>query len=95
MTETKRWFVVGIDGDNTPDPLYWRDRWELVSAADVDEAKRKWIEMREGWLAPNEVVHIFIDEVNPDDYLLGSATDKWPQPSYSKVANHQRRQSGE
>ncbi len=62
------WFIVGIDGDQTPDPEYWRDRWELIEADSPKEARQKWVEMWKGWLQNHERHHIFVDEVDPHQY---------------------------
>ena len=65
-------FVVGLDGDHTPDPVYWRERWGLVEAEDRHDAKEQWIAEHQGWLQLSELKHIFTDEVespvNPRTY---------------------------
>ncbi len=63
------WYVVGIDGDRSPDPEYWRARWDLIEADRSHQARTIWIEMREGWLSPDEHRHIFVDRVKaPEEY---------------------------
>lgn len=59
----RHWFMVGIDGDETPDPAYWRERWECVEAANSVEAKAKWKAMRGGWVRPDEEDRIFVEKV--------------------------------
>ncbi len=69
------WFIVGIDGDRTPDPRYWRDRWECIEARDRHHARRQWIKMREGWLRNDEHQYIFVDEVPQE--ILGYHVQKY------------------
>lgn len=42
-------FLVGVNGEHTPDPAYWRDRNEVIEADSEQEAKEKWLKIRGGW----------------------------------------------
>lgn len=54
VTFKKKFYLVGIDGTKTPDPQYWFDRWEVVEATSIKEAKEVWCAKRQGWIADAE-----------------------------------------
>ncbi len=51
-------YLVGLNGEHTPDPEYWRARNEFIKAKSEQEAKQKWIQMREGWFKQDEESYI-------------------------------------
>jgi len=63
------YYLVGINGENTPDPEYWRDRNEIIKAGNKQQAIEKWKQERAGWLRPDEEPFIkaviLPDDVNP------------------------------
>lgn len=87
--EDLKWYIAGIDGDHTPDPAYWRDRWELIKARDHHHARREYIRIMDGWLRPDEQKHVFTDEVNVRDY-----TNEFDQVHFHKVRKHTRLSKG-
>lgn len=42
-------FLVGINGEHTPDPEYWRARNEVITAKDETEATESWKSIHECW----------------------------------------------
>ena len=91
MSNETKWFIVGLDGDKTPDPAYWRDRWELIKASDHHQARKEYIRRMDGWLRTDEQRYIFKDEVDPDKYCIGELS----QVSYSAIIGHVRTKGGE
>ncbi len=68
-------YLVGLNGEHTPDPEYWRARNAFIKAESEWEAKQKWIQMREGWFREDErpyiqtrVINLNADLVFPDDF---------------------------
>lgn len=47
-------YLVGIDGSKTPDPQYWKDRWECIEAATETEAIEQYCKLYHGWLRQEE-----------------------------------------
>ena len=42
-------WLVGVNGERTPDPQYWRDRNEIIEAETKKEAIAKWKEEHQYW----------------------------------------------
>ena len=58
----KRW-IVGLDGDHTPDPMYWRWRWLCIEATSEEEAKKLYREKQARWLKECEAPYLFADQI--------------------------------
>lgn len=56
-------FLVGIDGSNTPDPRYWRERNEFIMAHNAEEASKIWCYLKGEWLREDEIPFIKVVEV--------------------------------
>lgn len=52
------YFIVGIDGSQTPDPRYWQDRWEAIPADCEAEAIRTHLENLSYFYRPEERNHV-------------------------------------
>lgn len=48
------YYIVGIDGRQTPDPRYWFDRWECIQADTEEQAIEKWFEEKALWVRSEE-----------------------------------------
>lgn len=64
---TTKFYIVGIDGSNTPDPLYWFQRFETIKAYNAAEARTKWIDKQIAaqWLRNDEIPYVHVwDELH-------------------------------
>lgn len=69
-----QYYLVGLDGRQTPDPQYYYDRWQCVKAASHDDAKRKYAQNLQYWLREDErqFVQVWVvsdEEVNPRQWV--------------------------
>ena len=71
--EMKR-FLVGVNGERTPDPAYWRERNEVIIAEDEKDAKEVWKERHEGWYC-GEPISTAIFPYTEDEKLYPNASN--------------------
>ena len=67
-----RTYLIGVNGEQTPDPNYWRTRNELIPAPTADDAISKWLGKRGGWYAGEPISIIDVTDQQPDEMEFGS-----------------------
>ena len=78
-------YIVGVDGEHTPDPEYWRARNEIITAKDEEEAKEIWEQKREGWYA-GEPISIAVFPYTEEQKQFPNASD-WQFVKIKKFIN--------
>ena len=55
-------FLIGVNGEHTPDPEYWRSRNEIIEGDSTAEIKIEWLKLHECWYAGEPLTIIDITE---------------------------------
>lgn len=72
-----KYYIVGLDGNQTPDPDYWWDRAECIKADNEGDAVRDYIE-KSSWLRDDE--EKFVEVLGVEDesvYAPGWCRDRF------------------
>jgi hypothetical protein len=66
-----KYYIVGLDGRQTPDPQYWYDRWVCIKAASMDDAKEVYRQDVRQWLAEYEVPYVQVWAILNEEVNVG------------------------